>query len=260
MTVKDHADRKKVSVIVITKNEARNLPFLLPNLQFADELIIVDSYSNDETEQIINKYPKVKFLQRAFTSYSEQRNFAIDQATHDWIFFIDADERIPKSLQFEILQALTSKKNIMAYGVYRQFYFDKKPLKYGGFQTDKVIRLFNRHKARYNTQKLVHETLNVDGTTSSLQSKLLHFSFENKETYKQKLITYAKLRAQELNEKGVQPNLFHLYMKPLYRFFYHYIIRRGFLDGKEGYTMAQLNAFGVKQRFVALQELQTSQW
>lgn len=254
----ESTNRKQVSAIIISKNEAENLPSLIRNLQFANEIILVDSFSNDSTREIVKNYPEVKFTQREFNNYSDQRNFAIDQAQYNWILFIDADERIPKSLQYEIQKALSTKDKIIAYEMYRQFYFGDKPLKYGGFQTDKVVRLFDRRKARYDALKLVHEILDVNGETSTLKSKLLHFSFKDQESYRQKLITYGKLRAEELYAKNVKPTLFHMRVKPLYRFLYHYIIRRGFLDGKAGYIMAKLNAYGVKQRFVELKKIKVS--
>ena len=251
--------RKSLSALIIVKNEAKNIPALITNLQFADEIIIVDSLSDDKTEEIIKGYPNVTFVEHEFQNFSDQRNFAIAQANHQWVLFIDADERIPKSLQYEIQKALESNEEFAAYEIYRQFYFCDKPLKYGGFQTDKVIRLFDKGSAYYDESKLVHETLIVNGSTSELKSKLLHFSYEDEVSYKQKLISYAKLRAKELQRKKLSPNVFHLYVKPWYRFLYQYIIRRGFLDGRAGYIIAKINAFGVKQRFVELQKLVASQ-
>ncbi len=256
---KEMSGRQPFSAIVITKNEAKNLPSLIRNLQFADELIIVDSYSNDGTIDVLKSHPEVTFIQKEFVNYSSQRNFAISQAKNDWILFVDADERLPKSLQYEIYKALSSENKTVAYDVYRQFYFGDKPLKYGGFQTDKVTRLFNKNFAHYDEKKYVHETLIVKGRSAIVKGKILHFSYQDKEKYKQKLEAYARLRAKELIEKNVRPNVFHLHVKPFYRFFHHYVIRRGFLDGKAGFTMAKLNAFGVKQRFVELKKLRLSQ-
>lgn len=256
---KNIATRQPFTAIAITKNEAENLSSLIRNLMFADELIIVDSFSDDNTLDILKTHPEVKVVQRKFINYSDQRNFAIEQAKHNWILFIDADERIPKSLQYEIDKVLSSENNFTAYEVYRQFYFNETPLNYGGFQTDKVIRFFDKRNAHYDSKKLVHETLNVEGVIGVLKSKLLHFSFKDEKSYKEKLTSYAKLRAEELNIKNIRPTLFHVHIKPLYRFFYHYLIRRGFLDGKAGYLMAKLNAFGVKQRFVELKKLRANQ-
>lgn len=251
--------RELFSVIVITKNEAENLSSLIRNLNFADEIIIVDSYSSDSTLEIMKEYTSVKFLQRKFINYSDQRNFAIQMATNDWVLFVDADERLPKNLQYEILNTLKFKSEVIAYDIYRQFYFVGKPLKYGGFQSDKVTRFFNKNHAKYDITKYVHETLKIEGKSDVLKGKILHFSYKDYISFREKLTSYARLRAQELKDKNIKPNFFHFYIKPVYRFFHHYIVRRGFLDGKAGYIMAKLNAYGVKQRFVELNKLYTNQ-
>ena len=251
-------ERKPFSAIVITRNEAENLPSLIRNLRFADELLIVDSFSTDETAKIIEQFPGVKCMQRKFENYSDQRNFALAQASNDWILFIDADERVPKALQAEIYEVLSEPFEIQAFELYRQFYFDDQPLHYGGFQTDKAVRFFNRNYVSYDNEKLVHETPQVRGKIGVLKTKLLHFSYKNYDSYKQKMEAYAFLRARELMHKQVQPGFFHFLVKPAYRFFYHYIIRRGFLDGKAGYTMAKLNSYGVKQRYVKLKKLRAN--
>lgn len=252
---KINLDREKFSVLVITSNEAVNLPSLIRNLNFADELLIIDSFSTDDTIQIMKEHPRVKFIQHKFENFSDQRNFAIQQASNDWVLFVDADERLPKALKSEIQNVLSENTNNVAYEIYRQFYFANTPLKYGGFQTDRVIRLFNRKFAYYNRNKLVHETLNVNGNIAVLKAKLLHYSYVNFETYKQKMTFYAKLRAKELKIKNKNPSILHSNFKPIYRFFYSYIVRKGFLDGKAGYTMAKLNAYGVKQRYSEFKRL-----
>lgn len=252
---KEQVNRQPFSAIVITYNEAGNLSSLIRNLSFADEILIVDSFSSDETLELIKEYPHIKFIQRKFDNYSNQRNFAIEQASNEWILFVDADERIPTALQSEIYKSLSNNTNFVAYEIYRQFYFIDKPLKYGGFQTDKVVRLFNRKFANYDSNKFVHETLRVHGSVTVLKTKLLHYSYNNYEIYKEKMTSYAKLRAKELKIKNTKPNIFHKFFKPIYRFIYHYIIRRGFLDGQAGYTMAKLNAYGVKQRYKELKKI-----
>lgn len=247
--------RLPVSVLVIVKNELNNLPALLRNLDFTTELIVVDSMSTDGTEEFIKGHSNVRFIKKAFNNFSEQRNFAIDQASHDWVLFVDADERIPQSLQHEIRSVMSSDEKHVAYEVYRQFFFVDIPLNYGGFQTDRVVRFFDKSKARYNSSKLVHETLAIQGSTGRLKSKILHFSYTNRKSYQAKLDRYAQLRALELKKKDMRPNFFHTHLKPAYRFFYHYILRRGFLDGKPGTTMAALQAYGVKQRYSVLKRL-----
>jgi len=246
---------KKLTALVITYNEEENIKGLIKNLSFADEIVIVDAFSSDGTVEAIKKYDNVKLVQHKFLNFSNQRNFALKQASYNWVLFIDADERISGDLKNEIIDTLKNAKNTVAYSFYRKFYFKNTEIKYSGFQTDKVFRLFNKNYVNYNDDKLVHETLDIDGDTKLLTNKLDHYSYIDDKKYKDKLIKYAKLRAQELYSKKLKPNFYHFYIKPAYRFLYQYIIRFGFLDGKNGYEISKLNAFGVQQRYVELKKL-----
>ncbi|MCF6346906.1 MAG: glycosyltransferase family 2 protein [Flavobacteriaceae bacterium] len=248
----------KLSVLIITLNEIENIDSLIKNVSFADEIIVVDSFSSDGTVEAVKRYNNVRLIQHEFVNFSNQRNFALEQATNDWVLFIDADERISTDLQYEIIDTLKNPGNIVAYGFYRKFYFKNIPIKFSGYQTDKVFRLFNKNYVAYNREKLVHETLHINGKSKIVTNILDHYSYINDESYKEKLIKYAKLRAEELYLKKLKPNFFHFYIKPAYRFLYHFIIRFGFLDGKKGYKISRLNAFGVQQRYVELRKLYTS--
>ncbi len=245
----------KLSVLIITLNEIDNIDSLIENVSFVDEIVIVDSFSTDGTIEAVKKHNNVRFVEHEFVNFSDQRNFALKQASNDWVLFIDGDERISDDLQDEIITRLDTHKNIVAYGIYRNFYFKNSLLKFSGYQTDKVFRLFNKNYVAYHKEKLVHETLNIDGVTKMLNNKLDHYSYVSNEIYKEKLVKYAKLRAEELYLKKIKPNFYHFYIKPRYRFLYHFVIRRGFLDGKNGYKISRLNAFEVKQRYVELKKL-----
>ncbi len=246
---------KKITALIITHNEKENIDILIENLEFADEIIVIDSFSSDGTIDIIKKHTNVKLIQHKFLNFSTQRNFALEQATHDWVLFIDADERISNDLKCEIINTLREQNNIVAYSFYRKFYFKKSVIKFSGFQTDKVFRLFNKKFVSYNNDKLVHETLDINGETEMFTNKLDHYSYTSDDSYKKKLIKYAKLRAEELYSKKLKPTFYHFYIKPAYRFLYQFIIRFGFLDGKNGYKISMLNAFGVQQRYVELKKL-----
>lgn len=247
-----------LSALVITYNEADNLPDLLEGLAFADEIILVDSFSTDNTPEILKKYPKVTFVSRHFHNFSDQRNFALGLAKNNWILFTDADERIPKRLQEEIEHELQNPGDTVAFAIRRQFYFEDKPLLFSGYQSNKAIRLFHKDYGLYDKNKLVHEVPIVTGKIKILKNKLDHYSYKDKPSYQKKIDSYARLRAQELFLRGLHPNAFHFYLKPGYRFFRHFIIRLGFLDGKCGYTMACLEAWGVKKRYQYLKALYKS--
>ena len=249
--------RNNLTALLITYNEIHNIDAAIATVSFVDEIVVVDSFSTDGTLEAVQKYKNVKLIQHKFINFSDQRNFALQQASNDWVLFIDADERISKDLQREISEAVNNVQAIIAYAFYRKFYFKKSPLKFSGYQTNKAFRLFNKNFVKYSKDKFVHETLNVNGKTTYLSHKLDHYSYINEENYKAKLISYAQLRAKEMYLKKVKPNFYHFYIKPAYRFLSHYIIRLGFLDGKNGYKISKLNAFEVQQRYVELRKLYT---
>jgi ADP-heptose:LPS heptosyltransferase/glycosyltransferase involved in cell wall biosynthesis len=247
---------KPISALVITYNEELNIDSLIENINFADEIIIVDSFSKDSTIVKIKEYNHVKVFSRKFINFSEQRNFALSKASNDWVLFIDADERITPNLKNEIIDVINIENNkIVAYEVYREFYYKNKLVRFSGCQTDKVFRLYKTQNISYKKDLMVHEQIAVKGETSTLKHKMKHYSFDSYDEYKNKMTHYAELRAQELFIKKLKPNLYHYYVKPVYRFVNHYIMRLGILDGKKGFIISYLNAYYVKQRYNELDKL-----
>lgn len=245
----------KISALIITLNEAKNIAFVIENLSFVDEIIVVDSFSEDDTVHIASSYPNVKVFQHPFQDFTQQRNFALSKANHSWILFLDADERISVPLKKEILDTVNQEKTSDAYFFYRKFMFKNKPLRFSGWQTDKNIRLFKKNKATYTDERLVHEILKVDGTTSCFKNKLIHHSYYDFDSYKDKMINYARLKALELHNKNLKPNAYHFIIKPVFRFLYGFIIRLGFLDGRKGLIICYLNALSVYKRYPILKEM-----
>ena len=246
----------KLSALVITYNEENNIDGLIDNLSFADEIIIIDSFSTDNTVSKIKQYPHVKLIQHEFVNFSKQRNFALQHANHQWVLFIDADEQITPKLKHEIHKTINTPNNdVIAYEIYRKFYYKKKLVRFSGWQTDKVFRLYKKDYVSFKNDLFVHELLDVNGKSSALKEKLNHFSFDSFEDYKQKMTHYATLRAEELYLKNLKPNLYHFFIKPTYRFFNHYIMRLGFLDGSKGIVISYLSAYYVYQRYVVLKKL-----
>lgn len=244
----------KITVIIPTLNEETNIVRAINSVNFVDEIIVIDSYSTDKTVEIANTYPKVKTYQRSFDDFSSQKNYAIDKASNDWILVLDADEEISVNLKNEILKLL--KKDIslnIAYTISRKFFFKEKRLYFSGFQRSKVIRLFNKTKCFYKGK--VHEQIVFEGKLGKLKYKINHYSYNDFKHYKNKLELYAKLQAEELFEKKQKVTFFHLYIKPVYRFISHYLIRFGFLDLKNGLTISYLHAYGVYKRYKELIKL-----
>ncbi|QCW99349.1 glycosyltransferase [Aggregatimonas sangjinii] len=247
--------RNKISALLITFNEIANIDEVLENIQFADEIIVVDSYSTDGTVERIKTNSRVQLFQRPFINYTNQKSFAMKQASNDWILFLDADERLTDALKNEVLLTVNSENAAEAYMFYRTFMFQKKILRFSGWQSDKNFRLFRKSKASFTKDRIVHETLNVDGKTDVLNHKLIHYSYTNYEDYKGKMIKYGQMKAQEEFEKNYKPNLYHFTLRPAYRFFNHYFLRLGFLDGKKGIIISYLNALGVYSRYKELKRL-----
>ncbi len=246
-----------LSVLIITYNEEKNIEKLLADLDFVNEIIIVDSYSTDNTFTIAKSFKNVKVVQHKFENYAAQRNFAIRLATNPWILFLDADERLTPKLKSEIQLKIQLNEEVSAYYFYRTFMFKNSKLRFSGWQTDKIHRLFLKDKARYDLQKIVHEKLIVTGKSGKLKNKLIHYSYIDYSSYKAKMVSYGKMKAKEEFEKGTNPNFFYLYIRPAYKFVYQFIIRLGFLDGKNGLIICYLNALSVSVRFRELKKLKS---
>lgn len=247
--------KQALTALVITYNEEQNIKAVLDDLSFADEIIVIDSFSSDKTFEIASLFKNVKVKQRAFDNFASQRNYALNFATNSWILFIDADERLTPKLEQEITFTINQKNSAAAYFMYRNFMFENKKLHFSGWQTDKIIRLFRKENAIYNHEKIVHEKLIVKGETAKLKNKLIHYSYSSYHDYKQKMILYGKLKAQEELLKKTEPNFFHFYVRPLYQFLNQYLLRLGILDGKKGIIICYLNALSVAVRFKELKKI-----
>lgn len=246
-----------LSALIITYNEEHNIKAVLENLDFADELIVLDSFSTDKTVEIARSFQNVKVVQHPFENYALQRNHAISLAKNPWILFLDADERITAELKNEIIQTIQKKNSLAAYNFHRTFMVKNAKLRFSSWQTDKIIRLFQKDKAHYSEQKIVHEKLIVTGEIGKLKNKLIHYSYNDYSSYRQKMINYGKLKAKEESIKGTNPTFFHFYIRPIYQFIYQYILRMGILDGKKGVIICYLNSLSVYVRFQELKEIKT---
>lgn len=245
-----------LTALVITYNEIEYIQKCIERIDFANEIIVVDSFSTDGTYEYLKEHPRVNVIQRPFENFTSQKSFTLDLATHDWVLFIDADEVVSEQLQLEILKTIHSKEiKEVAFWFYRVFMFENHPLKYCGTQSDKNIRLFRKSKVNFNPRKIVHETLEINGTSGIFQTKLTHYCYKNYNDYKRKMITYGKLKANQDFKKNNQFNFVLLLLKPLWTFFRKYIIRFGFLDGKRGFILCYLNAIGTYERYKELKSL-----
>jgi glycosyltransferase involved in cell wall biosynthesis len=244
-------ERKKLTAIIPTFNEETNIEAAIESVSWADEILIIDSISHDKTLELAEK-KGVRVIQRKFDNFSAQKNFAIEKATYDWILVLDADERITEELKNEILLTLKN-PGAIAYWIPRQNFLGKKKIRFSGWQNDKCIRLFHRKYAKYNG-RFVHEEIQASGSIGKLKNPLLHYTYKNDELYAKKLNLYSKLKAEEWYQSGKKYNPLMQVLNSAYRFFKHYILHFGFLDGKEGFTIARHNMKAVWNRYENLKK------
>lgn len=244
--------KEKISGLIITFNEEKNIREVLECFDFCDEIVVVDSFSTDKTVEIASEFPKVKVIQNKFEDFTKQRNLALDAAKNDWIIFLDGDERITPKLREEIIETIQSSTAKDAYYFYRTFFLGTKKINFSGTQNDKNFRLFRKLKAHYSENKKVHETLEVDGTVGILQHKLLHYSFENYDQFKNKMLSYGKLKGQELQLKGKKYSFIVQWSKVIFKFLKTYIFKMGILDGINGLKISYLQSLYVYETYRSL--------
>jgi glycosyltransferase involved in cell wall biosynthesis len=240
----------KITAIVPTLNEEHNIERVLASVQFADEIMVVDSFSTDNTLALAKKYTKL-IIQRDYKNSASQKNWAIPQAKNDWILLVDADEIVTPELQKEIEILLESKPAKSGYWIYRINHFMGERIKYSGWQADKVIRLFDRTQCKYE-EKHVHAEIISTGEIGVLENKLLHYTYTTFDDFSKKLNRYAWWQARDYDKSVKRITIFHIIIKPLFRFFKNYIIQLGFLDGMPGFIIAYMQSYGVMTRYFKL--------
>ncbi|GGG61670.1 glycosyltransferase family 2 protein [Epilithonimonas arachidiradicis] len=245
---------EKISGLIITFNEEKNMREVLECFDFCDEIIVVDSFSTDKTIEIASTFPKVKIIQNKFEDFTKQRNIALDAAKNDWVLFLDGDERITSELQEEIIKTVKDSNAKDAYYFYRTFFLGKKKINFSGTQNDKNFRLFRKSKAHYSKNKKVHETLEVNGTVGILKHKLLHYSFENYDQFKNKMLSYGRLKGLELQLKGKKYSFLAQWGKVIFKFFKTYFLKLGILDGVNGLKISYLQSLYVYETYRTLKQ------
>jgi glycosyltransferase involved in cell wall biosynthesis len=249
---------QKITIILTTLNESHNIVGVLESVKWADEIIVVDSFSTDDTCEIAKKYTD-RVYKRKFISYADQKNWAIEKATHEWVYIIDADERVPPVLQNEIQEILKNKIKFDAFEQGRENYFMGQKIRFSGWQGDTIVRLCHRDKCRYN-DLTVHEDIITEGLQlGRLKNKLIHYTFKDMDHFLDKTNKYAKLSAKDHFDKTPYVGWFHLCIKPGFRFFNHFILKLGILDGKVGFIISVLMAWGVFLRYFKIKEMRAKQ-
>ncbi|MFA6013850.1 MAG: glycosyltransferase family 2 protein [Gallionellaceae bacterium] len=240
-----------LSVIIITKNEAANIRACLESVAWAEEIIVVDSGSTDATVSIAREFtPHV--YEHDWPGFGAQKNRALSYTKGDWVFSIDADERVTPELKENIIEALNSTSMLPnTFLVSRLSNFCGQFMHHSGWYPDLLPRLFRRGTARFSDD-IVHERLLVEGVTEKLQGTLLHYSFNDFEQVLNKINHYSSAGAVKLYEKGKSTSLFAAVFRGLWSFFRTYLLRGGFLDGQKGFILAVSNAEGTYYRYLKL--------
>ncbi len=223
--------RSSLSAVLITRNAAAQLPACLASLAFCDEIVVVDSGSDDSTVAIAQARG-ARVLHQDWLGFGPQKQFAVDQASHDWVLCIDADERVGDALRASIETVLTAPAR-HAYRFPRCNRFLGRYLRHGEGYPDWSLRLFDRRHARWSDDA-VHEKVLTDATVGDLAGDLLHDSAESIETYLAKQDRYTTLAAKAAVARGKRATVAHLLLSPLIRFVKFYFVRLGFLDGWPG--------------------------
>lgn len=243
-----------LSVIIITKNEARNIGDCLDSVAFADEWIVVDSGSTDATRDIARAKGARVVLTEDWPGFGPQKNRALDLATKTWVLSIDADERVTPELAQEI-QTIVRAGTADGYRVARLSNFCGRWIRHSGWWPDHVLRLFRRGAARF-TDSLVHESVKCEGTVSTLNGHFLHYPYRDLESLISKVNQYSTAGAAMMHAKGRTTGIPGIIGHSLWTFVRIYIMRRGFLDGKEGFILAAVGAAGSFFRYSKLMLLQ----
>ncbi len=244
----------RVTVTIITLDEAAHIADAIDSAAWADEIIVVDSGSVDDTLAIA-RARGARTETRAWTGYVDQKNFAASLASHDWIFSLDADERIPPALASEIRALLATEPHRGGYRVPRVTFHLGRWVRTTDFYPDYQTRLYDRRKGRWQG-RYVHESVTVDGNTGQLTTELLHYSYRDLTDHLDRINAYTTLAARQMHESGRRARAVDLLLHPPAAFLRNYILRRGFLDGTAGLTLSLVNAYSVLLKFAKLWELQ----
>ncbi len=239
-----------LSVILITRNEAARLRDVLQAVAWADEIVVVDSGSTDDTVAIARSFGAKVAVTQHWPGFGPQKNLALDQATGDWVLSIDADEVVTPALAQEIRHAMATPQGEV-YALPRLSFFLGRPMKHGGWWPDLVPRLFRRGHARFSDD-LVHERLVFDSRAIALRNLLLHDTMPSLEDAISKMDRYSSAGALRMHGQGRTSGVGRALAHGAWTFFRCYVLKAGFLDGAEGFVLAAANAQGTYYRYIKL--------
>jgi len=231
----------KITATVITLNEEHNIAAALESLAWADEIIVVDSESDDRTVEIALRFTERVFV-RPWPGYSAQKNFASEQARNDWIFSLDADERVSEELAHAITELKNaSEPDAAAFQMSRLTFYLGRWIKHSGWHPDYKLRLYDRKRGRWRGD-FVHETLEVSGHVERVSGELLHYTVRNASEHHLRMDRYTTLAAQQSFSQGKRASIISMILSPVVVFLRSYVFKLGVLDGVPGLAIARFAA------------------
>ncbi len=254
-----HNERPRISACIIAFNEAGRIGDCLASLAFCDEVVVVDSQSTDNTVALAEA-AGARVLQRPFQGFRSQKAFAVEQARHDWVLCLDADERVSDALRAAIEQARDG--GFVEHHGYRfarlSEYFGRF-LRHGNAYPDRVLRLFDRRHGGWRGKREIHEAASVDGSVGTLRGDLIHYPYRSLQQQLAKTEKYARMMAEHEFARGKRATLPKLVLAPAWRFWRGFVFRGGFRDGWHGLVYAYVRANYVRQKTIMLWMLQHGQ-
>ena len=258
----------KISIIIVCKNEAHNIRRCLESVKWADEIVIFDTGSTDETLQICREYGCTIYNADKWEGFGHAKHSAVNYAKNDWVFSIDADEEMSIELQERMkswewgvgsgelnsqLPTPNSQLPPNGYNIKRVSFYMGKKIRFSGWQSDTPLKFFNKTKGNFN-QKIVHESVQIEGKKGKINEVLYHYTYPFIKTHITKMMFYSELGAEQDFQKGKKSDICKAIFSGLYKFIRMYLLKLGFLDGKAGLILAVNSAFGAYLKYIYLWE------
>jgi glycosyltransferase involved in cell wall biosynthesis len=245
-------DRAKISATVITYNEQANIGQCLESIRWVDEIVVVDSGSTDRTVEIARNYTE-RVIINPWPGYIAQKNFALKQASHEWILCLDADERVTPELKGEIISEINLEKGIVGYYIKRHTYYLGRWINHGGWYPDYKLRLIRKGEARWDGVD-PHDKLVTHGKTGYLKGEILHYTYRDFSHQLRVIDRFSEVAVQEGLKRGARFSVWKALLHPPLKFVECYVYKLGFLDGLPGLIIAIASSFYVFVKYIKLWE------
>ncbi len=245
-------NKNKISAVIITKNEEANIERCLKSLHWVDEIVVVDSGSTDRTLEICKQY-ECKIIETDWLGFGRTKQLAVNSASYNWVLSIDSDEQVSEN-SIAVIKTLLENPKHNAYKVQIKSFYLGRMINHSGWGNEFKLRIFNKELGNYN-DSVIHESVVITGEKPHIEVEFFHYTYPSLAKNMEKLDKYSSLQAKELFEKGKKYSLFLIPLFVLNKFINMYLLNLGFLDGKEGFLLATMSAFGVFLKYAKLWEL-----